>query len=346
MWKTAAAFAAALTMAGAASAETTTLKIATFVTGKHAMSQWIDKWAADLAEKSGGRLEFEILHGAQMGPPPKYYDIASSGQADIAWHLHGATPGRFELTEVSNMPFLFCSAEQATRVINDPAIREKYIDPEHRGVKVLAVFMHPPGQIMSNAGPVATLDDMKGKGIRPVSAAVARFIEAMGGTPVGLPPTEMAEALQKGTLQGTMIDYGGAAYAYQLGPHLTDITEVYAYASSFVLAMNPDSFASLPEDLQAMIDESVADVSAEIGQVWDGLDATGKAKLQSEGVTIHQLSPEEFAKVEALGTAVTDDYVSGLDEAGKPGSELLALMRQMAEEVGPVGPGCASRAGS
>jgi len=43
---------------------------------------------------------------------------------------------------------------------------------------------------------------------------------------------------------------------------------------------------------------------------------------------------------------VTEDYVSGLDAAGKPGSELLALMRQMADDVGPVGPGCATRAGS
>ena len=94
-------------------AETINLKVATFVTPKHGMSQWIEKWAGGLEEKSAGRLKFEILHGAQMGPPPAYYDLAANGQADITWVLHGATPGRFKLTEVSNMPFLFCSAEQA-----------------------------------------------------------------------------------------------------------------------------------------------------------------------------------------------------------------------------------------
>ena len=116
------------------------LSIASFVTPKHGMSQWLERWAAELQQRSGGRLTFELLHGAQMGPPPKYYDLAANGQADITWVLHGATPGRFRLTEISNMPFLFCSAEQATRVINDASVRA-LLDPEHRGVRVLTLFM-------------------------------------------------------------------------------------------------------------------------------------------------------------------------------------------------------------
>jgi len=339
-WKTLAAAAAFALAALPASAQTYDMKIATFVTGAHGMSKWIDQWAADLTEQSEGRLQFEILHGAQMGPPPVYYDLARNGQADIVWHLHGATPGRFELTEISNMPFLFCSAEQATMVLNDPSLRADYLDAEHRGVKVLALFMHPPGQINSNAGPILTLDDMKGKGLRPASSAVAKFIAAMGGTPVGLPPTEMAEALQKGTIQGALIDYGGAGLAFGLAPHLTDVTEVYSYTSSFMLGMNPDSFAGLPEDLQSMLTASLDGASAEIGQVWDGMDSIGKKVLMDAGVTIHKLDADQRAALVEVGNSVTDGYVAELEAAGKPGAAVLAQMRQLAEDVGPVGPGC------
>ncbi|MEP3052778.1 MAG: TRAP transporter substrate-binding protein [Ascidiaceihabitans sp.] len=324
-----------------ASAQTYDLKIASFVTPKHGMSKWIDGWAASLEEKSEGRLKFEILHGAQMGPPPAYYDLASNGQADIAWVLHGATPGRFKLTEISNMPYLFCSAEQATRVLNDPSVRA-LTDPEHRGVKVLTTFMHPPGQINMKGGPVLALSDLAGKAMRPPSKTVGQLIAMLGGKPVGLPPTAMAEALQKGTIDGTMIDYGGAGLAFQLGPFLTDITEVYAYTSSFALVMNPDSFGDLPADLQAMVDESLVGISPQIGQIWDKLDAIGKDVLTKAGVNIHTLSDEETAKFQAVGAAQTAGYLASLNDAGLPADDVMSAIKAAIEAVGPVGPGCQS----
>lgn len=332
--------AAALSLLGTAGlAETFELKIATFVTPKHGMSQWIESWAQGLEEQSEGRLQFEILHGAQMGPPPRYYDIAANGQADITWILHGATPGRFQLTEITNMPFLFCSAEQATRVINDPKIRA-LLDPEHRGVKVLAIFMHPPGQINMKGGPVLAISDLQGKALRPPSRSVGQLIAMMGGKPVGLPPTAMAEALQKGTIDGTMIDYGGAGLAFQLGPFLTDITEVYAYSSSFALIMNPDSFDHLPQDLQAMVDASLTDVSASIGQTWDRLDMIGKKVLTDAGVAIHTLPEAELAKLRALGETQTTGYIADLNEKGLSADDALVMIKALVQEVGPVGLGC------
>lgn len=327
-------------VASQAMAETHKLKVATFITQKHGMSKWIDNWAKGLEEKSGGQLKFEILHGAQMGPPPKYYDLARNGQADIVWHLHGATPGRFELVEISHLPFLFCSAEQATMVLNNSVLREKYLDAEHKGTKVLALFMHPPGQINMNGDAIKTVADLKGKAIRPASRAVGAFIGALGGKPVGLPPTAMAEALQKGTIDGTFTDYGGAGLAFQLGPHLKNITEMYAYTVSFTLAMNPATFDGLPADLQAMIEESFAGKSAEIGQVWDELGVIGKGVLKKAGVKINMLNDGELDKFRAIGEKVSAEYIATVDKKGKPASEVLAMMKDLIKEVGPVGPGC------
>ena len=336
----AAAFCMAILAGPIAAQETHDLTVGTYVTERHGMSQWLEAWAADLEERSGGRLSFEILHGSQMGPPPRYYDIARNGQADITWVLHGATPGRFELTEISNMPFLFCSAEQATRVLNDARLRDRHLNEEHRGVRVLTLFMHPPGQINMAEGQVMAVEDLRGKAMRPASSAVGSLIAALGGQPVGLPPTAMAEGLQKGTIDGVFIDFGGAGLAFQLGPYLSSVTEVGAYSSSFGLVMNEDSYADLPDDLRAMINESVAGREAEIGQVWDGLDTVGRGVLTEAGVEIAEMPPEELARMREIGDGVTEAYVEGLDAAGRPGSEVLALMRQIAEEVGPVGPGC------
>lgn len=334
-------FAGLVALAVPASAQDTyNLKLAGFVPGQHGFAKWLDGWAADIEAKSDGRLTFEILHGAQMGPPPKYYDLARNGQADITWVLHGATPGRFPLTEISNMPFLFCSAEQATKVINNPELRKKYLDPEHRGVKVLLQFATPPGQAFMRGDAIVSLEGFSGKAIRPASRAIGLMVEKLAAKPVGLPPTAIAEALQKGTIDGTFIDYSGAAFAFQLGPFLDNITEMSFYSTSFTLAMNPDTFDGLPADLQELITASVTDIEATVGGVWDGMDAGAKQALINEGVKINTMPAAEFAKVQNIGVTLTEDYVAELDEKGLAGTQTLAMMRQLAKEVGPIGFGC------
>jgi TRAP-type C4-dicarboxylate transport system substrate-binding protein len=82
------------------------MKLAYFVGDQHAMSQWLIKWSGELEKGSNGRIVVKRFPGAQMGPTPQHYDFARTGQADVAWFLHGGTPGRFPLTEVISLPFM------------------------------------------------------------------------------------------------------------------------------------------------------------------------------------------------------------------------------------------------
>ena len=133
--------------ANIASAQPIELKLAYFVGDQHAMSQWLIKWANGLEKDSGGRIVVKRFPGSQMGPMQQHYDLARTGQADVSWFLHGATPGRFPLTEISHLPYLVGSAEIGTKVLNDPELRAKYLDAEHRGVKVLLLLTHQPGNV-------------------------------------------------------------------------------------------------------------------------------------------------------------------------------------------------------
>src|SRR6201989_3011495 len=97
---------AVLLNAHAASAQPIELKLAYFVGDQHAMSQWLIKWANNLEKDSGGRIVVKRFPGSQMGPAQQHYDFVRTGQADVAWFLHGATPGRFPLTEIVQVPYL------------------------------------------------------------------------------------------------------------------------------------------------------------------------------------------------------------------------------------------------
>ena len=101
-----AAVLALLSSANVASAQPFEMKLAYFVGDQHAMSQWLIKWSDKLAADSGGRITVKRFPGSQMGPMQQHYDLARTGQADVSWFLHGATPGRFPLTEISHLPYL------------------------------------------------------------------------------------------------------------------------------------------------------------------------------------------------------------------------------------------------
>jgi TRAP-type C4-dicarboxylate transport system substrate-binding protein len=81
------------------------------------------------------------------------------GLADVSFTVDGYTPGRFVFTQVAEFPFLGDSST-ATSVAYQ-RIYDRYFAPlgEHRGVKVLAVFVHGPGS-PNTRRPIRQLSDM------------------------------------------------------------------------------------------------------------------------------------------------------------------------------------------
>lgn len=332
VWAAVASLSATLLVAAPVSAqETYNLKMAHYVPPGHFFSKYLADWAAELEERSDGRLQIEIFDSAQMGPTPRYYDFARTGAADITWWLHGATPGRFPLTELINMPYMVGSAEIGTKVLNDPEVRA-YLDEEHEGVKVFYLLTHQPGSLHTSGTPVRTPADMDGLRVRFAAATVREFIAELGGTPVGVPPPEMAEALQKQTIDGVFIDYGGAHTAFKLGGLVDYTTELYSYVTSFGVGMNQETFDSLPPDLQQLLEETTTGVSEEIGKMWDAADAPGKQYLMDEGMEPIVPSEEAEAEFRAAGETVTERVLAQLEDEGHPAREVYAIMDELSQK--------------
>lgn len=323
-----------LACAGAASAQAPRvheMRLAYYIGDQHPMSQWLIRWSERLERESGGRIVVRRFPGAQMGPAPVHYDLARTGQADVTWFLTGGTPGRFPLTELINLPYLVGSAEIGTRVLNDPELRRQFLDAEYRGVRVLLNFTHQPGQIFTTRTPVRTVEDLRGLRLRFASPVIRDFIQALGATPVGVSPTDFLDQLQKGAIDGGLIDYGGAGIALRLGGTVRYVTETYAFVTSFGLAMNPAFYDRLPDDLKQLIDRSVTGVEQEIGRAWDALDAPGRQAILAGGATAIRLTPEEDARFRRIGAEVSERTIAQLESRGLPARRVAEMMRALAE---------------
>jgi len=308
------------------------MKLAYFVGDQHAMSQWLIKWSEQLEKGSGGRLTVKRFPSAQMGPTPAHYDFARTGQADVSWFLHGGTPGRFPLTEIINLPFMVGSSEIGTKVLNDPGLRGKYLDAEHKGIKVLMLFTHQPGGPHTTKKAIRNLDDFKGLRLRFASPTVRDLVAALGATPVGVPPTEIAEQLSKGTIDGAFMDYGGVGIAFKLGGTIKYSTELYAYVTSFGLGMNEDSWAKLPPDLRKLVTDTVTGKEAEVGKAWDDLDVPGKKAVMDGGGEAIKFSAAESARVRKIGAEVSEAKIKEYEAKGMPARAIYTSMRQLADK--------------
>ena len=328
-------FAAALALASAVGAQAQQpieLKLAYFVGDQHAMSQWLIKWSGELEKGSNGRIVVKRFPGAQMGPTPQHYDFARTGQADVAWFLHGGTPGRFPLTEIISLPFMVGSSEIGTKTLNDPELRAKYLDAEHKGVKVLLLLTHQPGGPHTTKKAIRTMDDFKGLRLRFASPPIRDLVQGLGATPVGVPPTEIAEQLQKGTIDGAFIDYGGAGIAFKLGGTIKYSTELYAYVSSFAVAMNEDFWNKLPPDLKKLVVDSMTGREKEVGEAWDALDVPGKKALIDGGAEAVKFSAADTAKVRKVGDQVSEAKIKELEGKGLPARAVYTQMRQLSDK--------------
>jgi TRAP-type C4-dicarboxylate transport system substrate-binding protein len=307
------------------------VKIAYFVGQQHFMSKWLIAWGEKLEKASNGRLVFKHFPGAQMAPAPGHYDLARSGQADVSWFLHGGTPGRFPLTELISLPYMVGSSEIGTKVLNDSQLRSKYLDAEHKGVHVLLLLTHQPGNVYTTKKPIRTTGDMKGMRIRFASPTIREFIAGLGGSPVGVQPTEILEQLQKGSIDGAFIDYGGAGIAFKMGGTLKYATEMYSYVASFGVGMNPEFHSKLPADLKKLVAESMKGVEKEVGEGWDALDSIGKKLIVDGGAQVIKLSKDEDAKFRKIGAQVTESKLKELEDKGLPGREVHKRMRSLAQ---------------
>lgn len=318
--------------AGAHAQQKHEVKVATFVTPQHFSNQWLVKWGEKLEKASNGQLAFKHFPSSQMGPPPQMYDLVRTGQAEVSLFLHGVTPGRFLLTELIQLPYMVGSAEIGTKVLNDAELRSKYLDAEHKGVKVLLLLTHQPGNVHTTKKAIRSADDMRGMRIRFSGPVIRDFIAKLGGTPVGVQPNEQLEQLQKGVLDGTFIDYGGAGVAFKMAGTVKYSTEMYSYVSSFGIGMNPDFYAKLPAELKKLIDQSVVGVEKEMGEGWDALDDIGKKLLVDGGAQPIKLSAQENARFRKVGAEVTEAKLKELDGKGLPARATFTLMQSLAEK--------------
>src|SRR5258706_12461099 len=116
-------------------------------------------FCADIEKATAARVKCNILPKAPVGAV-QTFDGVANGLMDLSFTTHGYTPGRFALTEAPEFPFMGDTAE--VTAVAYQRIHERMLAKadEHKGVVVLSVFTHGPGQMYNTKRAINSLKDL------------------------------------------------------------------------------------------------------------------------------------------------------------------------------------------
>ncbi|WP_028660351.1 hypothetical protein [Nocardioides insulae] len=219
-------------------------------------------FAEEVERRSGGQIDVEVLYGHPIAGYDEVYDALVDGRVDISYTNPIYDPDLFDgfdaLTSItSSLPESPMAGELvAIAALTETAWNSEEImgDFEAEGLVPL-VPVNPPGAYFSLCNePGNSLPDWKGRQVRIGSTVHSDLVSAMGGTPVSLEYVETYEALQRKTIDCTMIVMSAALEAgyFDIAPNL-QYTGGMALPRNFGAMLAGSKYQSLPTAYQQII---------------------------------------------------------------------------------------------
>ncbi|MBC6442346.1 MAG: TRAP transporter substrate-binding protein [Rhodobacteraceae bacterium] len=307
-----------------------TLTISSWAPPSHAMNA--EMWPNLIKMIEGatdGKVTAEIRYG--LAPPPAQMDVVMDGAADITWIFNGYNPGRFVATKLIELPGYEGNAQAASTAywrVYEAMLAD--LD-EHKGVKVIGLMTHGPGQFHSRK-PVNSLADIGGMKVRIGGGVAGDVGAALRMSGIRVPAPKVYETLDSGAADAVAMPAEG-----RLSFRLTEVAPHFytmpggLYRGAFALIMNEDTFASLSEDQQKALQEKVfgEPLSTMAGAVWDAADKRGIDATAADAentMTVASASDQEaFAEIAA---EVINKVKAEINAMGVDADAAIAMIRE------------------
>ena len=293
---------------GAAVAEPTLLKFSTTMPNVDPIIRdGVIPYLAAVEKASGGTLKIESFTGGQLTPnPAKQLDAMTSGLDDITIIVASYIPQTLPDSGLFELPDIAHSAEEAAfagwKMYEAGLLRGT--DKFHP----LAVFANDPATIFTSRR-VKSLDDLKGMKIRISGPVAAQEVTALGGAPVGMDATQVAEALSRGLYEGTLNAWAVIS-AYRATPLIKSAFDLSLGVRQFFMAMNSDVYDRLPQAGKRAFDEkSGLGLSIELAHLLQQEGEKDRREAVAKGWLV-TLSPAERTRLDAIYRPFIEKWVA------------------------------------
>lgn len=278
-----------LSMAGASQARDLRL-LASWDSSYAAVSDVLKPFIKTVEEKTAADFKINVL-GPETVPPFEQLDPVSRGLFDMLF-----TNGAYHFNEIA-VGMTLDAMNANTQELRKAGVWQA-VDAQYQkvGLKLIAVLFDLDGYHIMLKEPAGE-NGLAGRRVRgtPIYHPV---IQALGGSPVVLPGSEIYPALERGVVDGAAWPTVGAvAYKwYEVAKYMMRPT--FGQVSHMVL-MNLNTWNGLDEKTRSEIEAAAQSFELEANTIFGGLAAKEREALMAKGVNATELSPDMAKKLRA-----------------------------------------------
>ncbi|MGH8691432.1 MAG: TRAP transporter substrate-binding protein [Burkholderiales bacterium] len=305
----------------------TALTYSTWVSPQHHLSIWQANWTTEVEKATGGRVKFSVLP-KHPSAPPGTFDAVRDGLVDVSYVTASYTPVRHVMPLMPELPGMADSSSVNSVAYSRIHWKHFHKVGEYKGVKLLGVFTHGPGQMFTKK-PIRTLEDFKGLKIRTGGGVSETVITALGGSPFFKPAPESYELLKSGVADGIFFPLESIV-SFKLETVLEQATLFPGglYSSAFGFFMNEDKWNKLPKQDQAVIEKlSFEHVARTNGASWDAADRKGMEAMKKSQIKIVNADQALVADVHKRSAPIVEDWIKKASAKGVDAKAILAEFR-------------------
>ena len=307
----------------------TTLTMSSWVSPQHHLTSVVlQGWAREVEQATNGRVKFQMLP-KHPSAPPGTFDAVRDGLVDVSYVTASYTPARHVLPLLPELP-----GSGETALSNSVAysrVHWKHFHKvgEYRGVKLLGVFTHGPGQMFTKRTVNGT-NDVQGLKIRTGGGVAEAVAKALGAAAFVKPAPESFELLKSGVADGVFFPLEAIA-SFKLESVLEQVTIFPGgmYSSAFGFFMNEGKWKGLPKQDQDVIEKVSGEHLARLaGRSWDDADKKGLEAARKAGIKIVNADPAFVAEVRKRSAPIIDDWIKQAGSKGVDAGRILAEFRE------------------
>lgn len=325
----------ALAMSFTSASAQTVLTMSSWVGPNHPLTRDVlGGWAAAVEKATNGRVKMQMLAKHPVAAPGTF-DGVRDGVMDVSYVTASYTPARHPLPLLAELPGSGGTAEINSVAFSRIHWKHLHKAGEYKGVKLLGVFTHGPGQMFLVKKPVNSVSDIAGMKIRSGGGISEASAKALGASPLVKPAPESYEILASGVADGTFFP-AESIRSFNLDKvvkHATIFPGGF-YSSAFGFFMNEDKWNKLSKQDQDAINSVSGEALARLaGKAWDAADKGGMEALKAAGVNIQQASPAFIEEVRTRTAPLANNWIQAANAKGMDGAKVLAEFREELKRV-------------
>ncbi|WP_111732464.1 TRAP transporter substrate-binding protein DctP [Roseovarius amoyensis] len=301
-----AALAAATMISGIASAED--LVLPSEVAATHWKTEYMEQFAADVGEATGGEIEVKIFPAGQLYSDQAALGALGTGAVQMVWPVSVRLETIAPETGVINLPFAIsdemmqneCMKSGVTELLSD--------EMTESGLRVLGLLRTADLYFIFSDREIASMEDLQGAKVRVTGGRVVQdTMRALGISPVSMAASEMSTALSQGAIDGVFTSPAG--WSEMIG--MTGKNAFYVPGFSlltYAIVVDDNWYQNLSPEQRDAIKNSVDEMAATQWSEAIEKDKVSIEKMTSQGANLVTVDEAEIAQWRELTAETSANF--------------------------------------